>query len=867
MKLSTLLLALWMSPGGLAFSASIGTGVFFEQHCYDCHDAQTRKGGLDLTTLKLEFTDPQNFAMWVKIHDRIEKGDMPPAKVKKRPLAADVTRVTAWLDSTLLAADQQRRNREGRSILHRLTRQEYENTVRDLFSLPALDLKDMLPEDGQRGGYDKLGEALDLSEVQLSKYLDAADYVLDTAIATRPEPPPVVKRRLYPSSGSNFVKVIGAGNGVLLKNFRPDPMYPAPGRLLGQDYLDSFDTVMKAGVGESKSAMALFQPQDGYLQTSFGFSAVYAGRYRLKYSAWSLYWNAGAVEPAPKMEVAQLRAEARTLGYFEGPSLEPKVHELSPWLNVGDQIYLDPATLYLHDKDVRLRPGGAAEYSGPALATDWLEVEGPLFDQWPPPSHRVVFGNLLIKPFDPSSGTRAPHRQELRQWIRGDWPDLSDLPAAEAHPALCTVVASQPLSDAARLLGDFLPRAFRAPVDAATVQKYVNLVKERLGLQDGFEDAMRYAVKAALTSSNFLFHREASGKLDDVALASRLAYWLWDTAPDEDLFALATQGKLHQPAVLNAQVERLLNDPKSDRFIADFLDQWLKLRDIDSTDPDSTLYPEFHTYLKDSMLAESRAFLRELIKENLSATNVVASDFVMINERLADHYRFIGPKGPRIQKVQLPSNSERGGFLTQGSILKITANGTTTSPVVRGVWVNERILGTPVPPPPGGVPAIDPDTHGATTIREQLEKHRADPICAACHAKMDPPGFALECFDVIGGYRNRYRSIGAGDPTSKVFSDGWRPSYKFALPVECSGQLADGRSFKDLNDLRRQLLADPEQIARNLTRHLLTYATSAEISYADRPAVEQILAEAKKHDYGVRSLIHAIAESPLFQEK
>jgi hypothetical protein len=186
---------------------------------------------------------------------------------------------------------------------------------------------------------------------------------------------------------------------------------------------------------------------------------------------------------------------------------------------------------------------------------------------------------------------------------------------------------------------------------------------------------------------------------------------------------------------------------------------------------------------------------------------------------------------------------------------------------MRGIWLNERILGIPVPPPPGGVPAIDPDTHGATTIREQLIKHRADPNCAACHAKMDPPGFALECFDVIGGYRNRYRSLGAGDPTTKVFPGGWHPEYKFALPVECSGRLSDGREFKSLNDLRLEILKKPDQLARNFADHLLTYATGAIPSYSDHRLVDQLVAGTRSHDYGVRSLIHAVAQSPLFLQK
>ena len=270
---------------------------------------------------------------------------------------------------------------------------------------------------------------------------------------------------------------------------------------------------------------------------------------------------------------------------------------------------------------------------------------------------------------------------------------------------------------------------------------------------------------------------------------------------------------------------------------------------------------------RNRMLAESRAFMRELVTQDLSVTNIVASDFLMMNDRLAEHYRFVGPAGSRIVRVVIPQDCERGGFITQASVLKVTANGTTTSPVIRGIWFNERILGQPVPQPPPGTPAIDPDTHGTTTIREQLEKHRADPACAACHAKLDPAGFAMEGFDVIGGFRHNYRSLGEGTSTTKVFPGGWKPVYKLALPVDSAGQLPDGRAFKDIIDLRKHLLADPDQIARNLTHHLLTYATGAELGYSDRRDVAQIVADSRKHNHGIRNLIHVIAQSELFQRK
>lgn len=870
-------LTLLLFGAAAAQAAPLVSMKFFEKHCYECHDADTKKGGLDMTALKLDLANPDNFDAWVKIHDRTEKGEMPPAKVKTRPSAAEVQENCAWLDKELSAADAQREAGEGRAVFRRLTRDEYQNAIRDLFDLPGLEIKEMLPSDSTRRGYDKIGEALDLSHVQLSRYMEAADFALDAAIATRPTPPPLMKKRIYPAMGNNFTKMVCCGNGVLVRNGNvddskfepePDPRWPVPGKLLGKEYMDSYNKAVAAGIPHSKDAMALFHPNDNYMQTSYVFAPVYQGRYRLRLSLWSFMWNAGSIEPSPKTEVAMLHVGPLTLGYFDAPSLSPLVSEITPWLSPGKELFFDLASIYKHDMQVRQMTGGGAAYVGPALATDWMEVEGPLYDQWPPEGHRRLFGDLPIKPFKSANGEHPPHRNVIEQGAGGYcWPQLSDLPAGEANPPLCTVTSSQPIQDAMRLLTDFLPRAFRRPVTEDEVRSYAGLVQGRLEAKDCFEDAMRYAYKAALTSANFLFRVEAPGRLTDIALASRLSFWLWGSTPDEELMALARSSKLHEPKVVDTQVERLLNDPKSERFINDFLDQWLRLRDIDATAPDSDLYPEFHLYLKESMLQESRAFFRELINGDMSATNVVASDFLMMNERLAEHYRFVGPKGCKIQRVAIPAGCERGGFITQGSVLKVTANGTTTSPVTRGVWLNDRILGHPVPPPPPGTPAIDPDTHGTTTIREQLIKHRADPVCAACHAKMDPAGFSLEEFDVIGGLRNRYRSLGAGDPTSRVFPGGWRPIYKMGPAVEASGTLLDGASFNDVTGFRQYLMADVDDIARNFAHHLILYATGADLTYADRHELEKIVAESKTHHHGIRSLIHLVARSTIFQSK
>lgn len=377
---------------------------------------------------------------------------------------------------------------------------------------------------------------------------------------------------------------------------------------------------------------------------------------------------------------------------------------------------------------------------------------------------------------------------------------------------------------------------------------------------------MRTAYQAALCSPDFLFLHEPRGPLEDHALASRLSYFLWNSAPDAELTRLADARKLRDPATLRAQTDRLLKDSKAERFVADFTDQWLDLREMDLTSPDKKLYPEFHPILRDAMPAETRAFFREMLGQNLPVRNVVHADFAMLNQRLAELYGIEGVSGGEIRKVSLDDAARRGGLLTQAAVLKVTANGTTTSPVKRGAWVMRKIMGLPPQPPPPTVPAVEPDISGVTTVREQLEKHRSDPACAGCHAKIDPAGLALESFDVIGGWRDRYRSVEKGDQAS-VPPGARNISFKLGPAVDPSGTLPDGRAFANIGELEHLLLANERQLARNLAGQLLTYATGAAPSFADRAEVERILDHTQKTSYGVRSLVDAVIQSPLFLDK
>jgi hypothetical protein len=334
--------------------------------------------------------------------------------------------------------------------------------------------------------------------------------------------------------------------------------------------------------------------------------------------------------------------------------------------------------------------------------------------------------------------------------------------------------------------------------------------------------------------------------------------------PDEELLALAEEKRLSRTETLRGQVERMLKSPKAAAFVSNFCGQWLGLRDIDATAPNTFLYPEFDEMLKVSMVKETELFFTELLKHDLSAMNLVASDFSMLNGRLARHYGIPGVEGLwEFRKVSLPEGSHRGGVMTMASVLKVTANGTTTSPITRGVWVLERILGTPPARPPANVPPLEPDIRGATTIREQLAKHRENGACASCHSKIDPPGFALESFDVIGNWRDYYRVT----PSARVAKPIPGKQYLQGQDVDPTGETPGGGEFQNIDEFKQLLLKEKDQIARALTTRLATYATGAAPEAADKREIDEIVARARAKDYGLRTLVHEVVQSRMFRQK
>jgi len=845
------------APDGVAAPPPPLAAEFIQSHCVECHDSDTKKGGLDLTALPFDLATSKTFDRWVKVHDRVRDGEMPPKKVKLRPDAAAVNAFLETIARPMVQADQARAASEGRSVWRRLNRYEYENAVRDLLHAPWLQIKDMLPEDEEAHRFNKAGEALSISHVHMASYLGAADYALRQAMASSAQRPPTVTKRYYAREQPAFV------GKLKFNQFNRSPeraTFPILGTTAQLDVLDGTAPVSVGAadpVKREQEAFGVVASSYEPLEIRFDkFTAPVGGRYRLKLSDYTFWAGPGPeakwwvpdrtkVSAGRRDEPVTLYAQApprllRWIGAVDG-SPNPSEQELDTWLVAGETVRPDAARLF------RSRPSNwhnpLAEKDGmPGVAFRWLEVQGPIYDQWLTAGHQLMFGDLPLR-----------------------------APASPGDPV--EVVSQDPHGDAERLLRGFMAKAYRRPVPEAEVQRFLAVIDSALKSDTPFADAMIAGYSAVLCSPGFICVEEAPGRLDDYALASRLSFFLWNSPPDDELRALAAAGALHHPETLRSQTERLLADPKSRRFVDAFLDYWLDLRKIVATAPDASLYADYYLddLLTESAQQETQLFFAELLRGNLPASNIVSSDFAMLNERLANHYRIPGVTGVALHKVPLPLDSVRGGLMTQASVLKVTANGTTTSPVLRGAWIMERILGKPPAPPPPSVPAIEPDTRGATTIRAQLEKHRTQQTCAACHAKIDPAGFALENFDVLGGWRDHYRGVSdvKGDviPVFGFGHDGQKFEFHEGQPVDASGVLPDGRRFRDVRELKKLLLDDQRQIAGNLVQQLIVYGTGAAVRFGDRPEVERILDHAAPSQYGVRSLVDDIVESDLFQIK
>jgi mono/diheme cytochrome c family protein len=819
-------LACIAAPESSTFDAKVRPLI--EAHCVDCHGADVQKAGLRLDTLAADFADEKTAAVWTRVFDKVASGEMPPKK-RERPPKPDVDAAEKYLYAQLHDASLDRQRKEGRVIIRRLNGTEYENTIRDLLGTNVA-LKEMLPEDSITAGFDNVSIGLDLSATHFLLYQEAAAKAIASVVPIHPPLPfSDVRTGLeMTQKGPNFKQGLGRNS-----------------KLQG-DALIIYSKL----------------PRYGLCMTA---PAPTAGRYRIQMKACAV-GAAGKPIPVGFMTVMESGREGPVLREVHDiPPGKPEVIEFEFDLERRQAFVANLLTTW----DIRGFKKPIEEYTGPGLLVESLKIEGPI-DAFPKPCYNNLFAGVPLKARSvvkaEHAGTRLPFISDKRTYA--SW--YADPLVPESADAK---------KDAERLIRAFLPRAFRRPVSEEAQQHFVQQVLAKLDQNYTFYDAMMYGYKLILSSPDFLFLMNSPGsvataqgdlptsKLDDYSLAERLSYFLWSTLPDDELLAAARQGELQKPAVLHAQVERMLNSPRAHRFTENFAGQWLDLRKIDFTIPDPQLYSDFDYLLLWAMPIETQLFFEEVLRHDLSLLTFIDSNWTMLNERLATLYGIPGVNGSSFQKVKLPPGCHRGGVMAQAAVLKVTADGTRTSPVLRGKWILERILGQPPAPPPPDVPAIEPDIRGATTIRQQLDMHRNTPACATCHAHIDPPGFALENYDPIGNWREFYRvsTRTKAGPVDLPYAGG-RPAYR-GPDVEQGGQTPEGKSFKDIEDYKKILLDDKDQLARSLTQKLIVYATGADIQFADREVVEQIVANIRAKNYGLRTLVHEIVQSRVFLNK
>jgi hypothetical protein len=702
-----------------------------------------------------------------------------PPKEKPRPAAADVEAFLRSLDTLLANMDCSGTRNVGRVTLHRLNKSEYNNTIRDLVGVTFRPADDF-PNDDVGYGFDNIGDVLSVSPLLLERYLAAADSILEQAIVSTEIPKPS-KIRL-----PELKIVFGAGED------RRGTVTITRGTVTGESYLDEGDYIIRATVHGEQLGKDPVK------------AALRLGRKDLQ----QFEVKATASEPMVLEFKTRLPKGTSRLGVN---FLNPYSEDLPVDKKATDSKAETKQSTPEQSKGGKGAQGKAGESkSAPTkkerkLVVRRIEAEGPFNP--PPPVISDVQRRLLA------------HKQGLSQ------------------------------REAAReIVSRFARLAFRRPVPPDEVERILKVYDRAEQEGEKFESRMRLALARILVSPFFLFRVEldpagatagSSYRINEFELASRLSYFFWSSMPDDELFRLAAASQLR--ANLKAQTRRMLQDPKSAAFFQNFPGQWLTLRGLVNAAPDPKLFPKFDSELRDSMARETELFFETIVREDRSIGDLLDADFSFVNEKLARHYGIEGVKGKEFRRVKLPAN--RGGLLTQASILTLTSNSTRTAPVKRGKFVLDQILNTPPPPPPPDIPPLSETGEIKGTLRKMMEQHRANAVCSSCHQRMDPIGFAFENYDAVGAWRDK---------------DG-------EFPVDASGTLPNGQNFKGPGELKSIFKEKKELFARCLSEKLLTYALGRGLEYYDKCAVDTILKAMAQNHYKFSTLIDEVVESEPFQ--
>jgi mono/diheme cytochrome c family protein len=787
---------------------------FIAENCAACHNAKKPAGGLNLEEYKTAASVAEHREKWENILLKMQTGEMPP-KGMPRPPQAEVEAVTRWIEGEFERADKLMKPDPGRVTARRLNRAEYNNTVRDLL---GVDFKpaDDFPQDDSGYGFDNIGDVLSLSPALMEKYLAAAEKVARAAVFG-PEPlkPTLTKLR----AGERKITPVRTPfhdydqTGLSLPNaFHVTYRFPVDGEYVFRVYPGG-----SRPLGSEPLQIGLWV--DGKLVASSALDAEKTASFDIDRQEF----GGKSQEFRARLEAGDHWVAATILNIYEGlparyqgpkPSTrpEPPPPEFKP-----PRAGIPPERLALFKKRFEERIAENAKMPVNDVRLGSLEIGGP-YSQTPGPS--------------------AESRQKV--FVCGH--------ADGKHESGC----------AQKIVRDLARRAYRRPVTPAEVNQLAGLVALARRQGDSFEEGVNLAIQAMLVSPHFLFRieqdRTASAASSPTAadlhpinnheLASRLSYFLWSTMPDDELLRAADEGKLREPAVLEAQVRRMLKDPKARALAENFGGQWLELRKLEAVKPDRERFPQFEEYLRMSMRLETELFFDHIAREDASILDFIDGNYTFLNERLAKFYQIPGVKGPEFRRVTLPADMPRGGVLTQASVLTVSSYSTRTSPVLRGKWILDNILNAPPPPAPPGVPNLDEEKVGSSaSLRQQLEEHRRNPTCASCHARMDPLGFGLENFDAIGAWREK---------------DG-------NFPVDAAGTLPNGRSFKGPRDLLAIIKSDREAFTQGLTEKLLTYALGRGLERYDKPTVKKIAKNVAARDHRFSGLVLEIVGSLPFQ--
>ncbi len=747
--------------------------LFLRQYCSDCHGNQDPAGDLN-------FNQPLTLSQLTDIFDQLAYRQMPPREAKQ-PTTTELIDVIGVLSGRL---DQQIETTIPRgTLMRRLNQREYNNTLRDLLRVDIdYNPSRSFPPDNEFAGTDNVGFALVFSPALMREAMLAAEDVLDRAIRFGPQPISEVHRILPQDAtppvyqNGDYVKIVtGTEDGF--QQFRPG----------SKDIAE----LAQGNYHIRVHAMALHSDFKGVGQIDGPV------RMKVRVGPPGKQAEAGSRRLVDEVDVSD---DKPTTFHFMA-RLEKGQVPIVSFAN-GHRGSFKNLVKHRYGPDARqTRQPIMEKYDGPQLRVYWMEVEGPLFDQWPPAGNLLVFGEQM--------------QPQNHQYI-------------------------------SEVLHTFVQRAFRRKVNDDSVKPYLDLYQKLRKNGHPFEKAIHTTLKAILSSPAFLYHYETEGKLDSYSLVNRLSYFLWNTMPDQQLRDLADQGIPSRDQLIE-QVDRMLADPRSEEFIRSFVDNWLGIRKLGEMPPDPKQFADYYTgNLQESMKRESQLLFKSLLETNGPVLDLLNSNYTYLNERLAQHYGIAGVTGDEFRRVQLPRDSQRGGVLTQASVLTVTSNGTATSPVVRGVWILENILGKQVKPPPDDIKSIEPDTRGATTIRQQLAKHQEQESCAVCHRRIDPLGFSLEQFDPVGLFRE---------------------DYTHRRKIQTNVVLADGRELDGAEQLKQALIDQPEDFIRCLTEKLLVYATGGTLQRHEYAEVFELVDRVQRQQHGLRDLIVEITLSNAFRSK